>query len=328
MNQHCMIASQGSEAFPRSPIGLTTGVRGLYDGWLKVEQSTMDRMDSYRVENHVAFTGGWVAVQQCSWTQPIEPLWTTSERCYVLDLSLDSRKAATTVEYLNESHAAGPVSVGSMYMVPPGQTLLLRAKRGQARSLRCFIGAELIDRHLAERPDWNDFKSLPQAMVKLGGGQIEWLLRRMYRELHEPDFATEDMVETLAQQLGVEIVRRFKLHDCETGHHVGGLSPWRMRLIRERIHSDLPMPCLGELAKLCDMTVRHLSRAFRSESGQTVGKYVDLVMAERAKSMLAQGTSVRAVADSLGYATSGSFSCAFRRATGLLPREIKAPQAA
>jgi len=327
MTQHCRIEAAGPAPDVRR-AGLKNGVRGLYEGWLQIEQSTMDRMDSYRVENHATFAGGWVAVQQCSWSRPIAPVWTTSERCYVLDLSLDSRKSAATAECLSRGRSTGPVSVGATYMVPPGQTLMLRAKQGQARSLRCLLSADLVERHLPGKPDWSDPKVVSDGMVKLGGGQIEWLLRRMYRELHEPDFATANMMETLAQQLAIEIVRRFKLRECEPTYRVGGLSPWRMRLIEDRVYSDQPMPCLSELAKLCGMTVRHLSRAFRTETGQTVGKYLDAVMAERAKAMLSQNVSVCDVAVKLGYATSGSFSCAFRRSTGLLPREIKALLAA
>jgi AraC-like DNA-binding protein len=40
--------------------------------------------------------------------------------------------------------------------------------------------------------------------------------------------------------------------------------------------------------------------------------------------MLTAGASVRDVADSLGYATASSFTSAFRRATGLLPSDLKA----
>lgn len=321
MGQLCTIEPAAARMPPR---GALVGDLGeLYAGWIDVEQSNMDRMDEYRVENLLKFPGGWVSVQHCSWSRPVECLWTTSERCFVFDLSLDSRKAATTAEYLGLGRAPGPVSIGTMYMVPPGQTMLLRAKRGQARSMRCLIHADLIEAHLPNRLVWDLRRASTEDMARLGGGQIEWLLRRIYRELHEPDFATADMVVSLTRQLAVEIVRRFKLRAEEPSYLMGGLAPWRMRLIRERVYSDLPVPNLGELAALCDMTIRHLSRGFRAETGQTVGKYVESAMAERAKAMLTAGASVREVAARLGYATSGSFSCAFRRATGLLPRELK-----
>ena len=72
------------------------------------------------------------------------------------------------------------------------------------------------------------------------------------------------------------------------------------------------------------MTVRHLSRAFRSETGRTIGKQIEAVMVDRANRMLGNGTPVREVAVALGYATAGSFTAAFRRATGLLPSEVNA----
>jgi AraC-like DNA-binding protein len=71
------------------------------------------------------------------------------------------------------------------------------------------------------------------------------------------------------------------------------------------------------------MTVRHLSRAFRTETGQTLGRYIESVMVERAKALLLEGAPVRDVAESIGYATASSFTSAFRRATGLLPSDIK-----
>lgn len=312
--------------FKGSPLGpgKADEVRKLYGGWLNVERSTMDRMDAYRTENMLAFSGGWIAVQQCSWSQPIENLWTTGHRCYLLDLSLDSRKARATAEYLGPGARLGPETLGRMYMVPPDQTIHCRSSEGQARSLRCFLDADLVESFLADRPVWDRDQSLVQDMLRLGGGQIEWLLRRMYRELQEPDFATENMVETLAKQLAVEIIRKFNLRPAERGYHVGGLAPWRMRLIRQRVYSEQPAPNLEELARLCDMTVRHLSRAFRTETGQTLGRYIESAMVERARAMLGSGASVGDVAANLGYATSGSFACAFRRATGLLPSEVKA----
>jgi AraC family transcriptional regulator len=97
-----------------------------------------------------------------------------------------------------------------------------------------------------------------------------------------------------------------------------------MRRLRERVHSDLPAPSLTELAELCGMTVRHLSRAFKAETGQTLGKYVEAAMVDRARSLLAEtDASVGEVASALGFASSTSFAFAFRRATGLRPSEVE-----
>jgi AraC family transcriptional regulator len=150
----------------------------------------------------------------------------------------------------------------------------------------------------------------------LGGGQIEWLLRRMYREISQPDFATVSVIEALAKQLSVEILRKFCPPRAERSEYSGGLSPRHKRTIRERLTSQKPLPDREELADLCDMSVRHLSRAFRTETGQTLGGYIDAVMADRANAMLTAG------------ATASGFASAFRRATGLLPSDVKARRSA
>jgi len=102
----------------------------------------------------------------------------------------------------------------------------------------------------------------------------------------------------------------------------GGLPPWRLRAIERRVRADGPLPSLEELAGLCRISVRHLSRAFRSETGQTVGKFIEQVMAERAHAMLLEGVAVGTVARRLGYARAGNFAQAFRRTTGLLPTAV------
>jgi AraC family transcriptional regulator len=209
-----------------------------------------------------------------------------------------------------------------MFMVPPGQTMQCSARRGKSRSIRCALDATLIESYLGDRPKWEWDDGRLQESLHLRSGEIEWLVRRMYREIQQPDFATVRVVESLAQQLAVEIVRKFRLRDVED-YHVGGLAPWRMRLIRERLQSRQTPPDLTELADMCDMTVRHLSRAFRTETGQTIGKHIEAVMLTRANAMLAAGQAVQEVAAALGYSKSGSFAAAFRRATGLLPSEVK-----
>lgn len=299
----------------------------LYDGWLHVERSMSEKMDSYVTEKALEFTGGWVEVRQFGWREPAEAVWRTSRRCYLLDMSLANRATAAFASNLTlpngPGHNGAPESLGRTYMIPPEQTIQCQSMdKGQSRSIRCAIDADLVDGFLGDRLCMAWSEASLRASLRIGGGQIEWLLRRMYREMQEPDFATVPMMETLAKQLAVEIIRKFKLRSADPGYHVGGLAPWRLQLIRERLRSERPLPGLSELADLCDMTVRHLSRAFRTETGQTLGRAVETAMVERAVAMMTAGVSVGDVALALGYSRSGSFASAFRRATGLLPREV------
>jgi AraC family transcriptional regulator len=67
-----------------------------------------------------------------------------------------------------------------------------------------------------------------------------------------------------------------------------------------------------------------LGRAFRAETGYTLGDFVEAGMVQHAHSMLAGTTlPLGEIARQLGFATSSSFSNAFQRATGLKPREVE-----
>lgn len=284
-----------------------------------------DKLDSYVTENSLAFSGGWIEVRQFSWREPTENVWSTSHGCYLLNMSLINRETTTLASNLTMPTIEGE-TVGRIFMIPPDQTMQCsNTEKGHARSIRCALAADLVESLLDDGPvrPWNEAPL--RDSLHLSGGKIEWLLRQMYREVNEPDFATVQVVEALAKQLAVEIVRKFKLRSDDSTRHVGGLAPWRMKLIRQRLHSESLPPRLAELADLCDMTIRHLSRAFRTETGQTIGRSIEAAMVERANTMLSSGAAVGEVALTLGYSSSGSFASAFRRATGLLPSEIKAP---
>lgn len=316
----------GASSFDTETLGFRGrygAVRKQYNGWIKVEKSMFDQIDKYTSEHFQVFNGGWITVQQLKHTKPLEVITTTSRRCYMFDLVLGGHLKSATISLQDGGIRAEPEAVGRVIMVAPEQTVISSAVAGQRRTMRCYLDADLIEGDLPRRPDWNG-RPGKHDTFSIGGGEIEWFLRRMYRELTNPDFASKTMIETLARQLAVEVIRSFNLRESDERCHVGGLSPWRVRLIRERVYSEGTAPSLDELASLCAMTVRHLNRAFRVETGKTLGKFVEAAVMERANDLLSNGKSVKSVATSLGYATSGSFATAFRRATGIRPSELKA----
>ena len=303
--------------------GNFASVRTLYDGWLDVERSGMHAMDAYVTESLLSFQGGWVETRRFSWSRPLQSIYSTTSRCFLLNMSLTGCKTRGTARNLRAMHRHDAEPTGRLYMIPPEQTVEVSSLEGRSRSIRCVLDAALFDSFPTDLPDWSVDGSAIQAAFHIGGSQIEWSLRRIYREMREPDFATPQMVESLAKQLTAEIIRALGVHHG-SDHRAGGLAPWRLRLIRQRLWAEEPLPSVDELAALCDMTARHLGRAFRGETGQTIGRYIDATMVERANRMLGAGVSVSAVATSLGYSTSRSFAAAFRRTTGLLPKDVRA----
>ncbi|KAB1650504.1 AraC family transcriptional regulator [Pseudoclavibacter endophyticus] len=80
---------------------------------------------------------------------------------------------------------------------------------------------------------------------------------------------------------------------------------------------------LEEWADAVDVSSRTLTRAFRAETGQGFAQWQSAVRAQRAAHLLAAGVPVAEVVDEVGYATPSAFGAAFRRATGLTPREFR-----
>ncbi len=287
--------------------------------WMDIRKSIFDDVDRFTAEQQVNFAGGAIEIRHYSWSKPVESIWSTGQRCYLFHMALDGGGPPHVVTNLKSGNNA-PSQMGRLAMVPPGQELSSISQAGSSRAIRCLLDATVLEEFLDDVPDWH--AAVLHEAFHLSGGQIEWLMRRMARETAAPDFATVPMLEALAKQLAVEVVRKFKLRSIGD-FRVGGLAPWRMQRIHQRLHARDPLPSLAELAGLCDMTVRHLSRTFRTETGQTLGKYMEAVMVERATQMLSSGTPVGQVATQLGFSSSGGFRSAFRRATGLLPSEMK-----
>ena len=194
---------------------------------------------------------------------------------------------------------------------------------GRQRSLGCYIAPTLIEGLLEDEPTWNDAR-LAEALA-LSDPATEWILLRIYQELRQPGFATQVMLESLASALGVAIIRKFSLHcDQPEDSRTGGLAPWRLRSIRDRAYADGPAPKLGELAQLCDISVRHLTRAFKAETGETIASFVQQATIARAQAMLHEGIlSSSEISHKLGFASATSFCSAYRRATGHRPGDFK-----
>jgi AraC family transcriptional regulator len=129
------------------------------------------------------------------------------------------------------------------------------------------------------------------------------------------------LVELIAGQLAIELGRYCaEITDTVT---TGGLAPWRLRLIDERLSEIGQSPTLTELAGLCKMSVRQMTRGFRKSRGCSIGEHVARARLKSAQQMLATNQSVKAIAYSLGFASPSSFSYAFRRAVGETPREFR-----
>jgi len=129
------------------------------------------------------------------------------------------------------------------------------------------------------------------------------------------------LVELICGQIAIELGRYCA--GVNEGPVTGGLAPWRLRMIDERLRETQNVPTLDELAALCKLSVRQLMRGFRASRGCSIGDYVARTRLEHAKRMLVTDQSVKAISYSLGFASPSSFTYAFRSLLGETPREFR-----
>lgn len=212
--------------------------------------------------------------------------------------------------------------LGDIFLIPPGEELHIRGGSGRQASLLCYIDRDAIHSIVGHDLVWTGQKLA--ATIDLTSARIRTLLFRLTEEVRHPGFAADRMMELLTDELAIELAR-FCL-DVEERPAIGGLAGWRLRLIDERLSEDPAAPNLDELAKLCNVSVRQLTRGFRVSRGCSIGDYVESRRMESAKRLLVAGESVKTIAFTMGFASPSSFTFAFRRAVGISPSQFRQRQ--
>lgn len=239
---------------------------------------------------------------------------------YQLDLCLTPRPRNARACYPERWGRDRFERIGHVFLVPPGEAMLARSDDcGQQSSIICQLHPEAMRAWLGRDLEWDARRLM--AGLDIREANIRSLLLRLAEEARAPGFASDVLVELIAKQLGIELTRYWSaVHDDAP---VRGLAPWRLRLVDERLREESKAPTLAELAALCGLSVRQLTRGFRASHGCSIGEYVENSRVEHARRLLAADHSVKAIAYSLGFASPSGFCFAFRRVTGETPREYR-----
>jgi AraC family transcriptional regulator len=240
---------------------------------------------------------------------------------YRLDLSLTPRQQNARVCFRERwsQHRFEPL--GKIFLLPPNETFVGKGdgpNHSQATIL-CHFHPEPMREWFEGNLEWTDHKL--KAGLNISSANIHHLLIRLAEEMKQPGFASKTLIELIGAQLAIELGRY-----CTTVSASpigGGLASWRIRLIEERLREIREAPTLAELAGICNLSIRQLAHAFRASRDCSIGDYVAQCRIENAKKLLTSDESIKAIAHSLGFASSCNFSHAFRRTTGETPSEYR-----
>ncbi|MET0588070.1 MAG: helix-turn-helix transcriptional regulator [Novosphingobium sp.] len=212
--------------------------------------------------------------------------------------------------------------LGDIFLIPPGEELYIKGGRVKQASLLCLLQRDAVSSVIGEELEWTEQRLAPT--IDIPSARIRALLFRLTEEVRHPGLASDRMLEFLAGELSIEIGRF-----CLAVHErpaVGGLAGWRLRLIDERLSDNPAAPTLGELADLCNISVRQLTRGFKVSRGCSIGDYMEQRRMEAAKRLLVEGESVKTIAFNMGFSSPSSFTFAFRRAVGISPSQFRQRQ--
>jgi len=267
------------------------------------------------IEREVVTTVGMVRLVRFEWRTPVDKTIQLSGIA-LIDMCLTPRPSPRA-RFLAREAADTWSGLGKIVFLPPHIPIQMVARAGVQRALQCVLEPSRY-----EDLEWSG--RLLRRGLDLDNLRVRDLCARLVTEMQSPDPASGEAIEALLKLLAIDVARYF-LDLEQGGRQTGGLPRWRLARIRERVAQDRPAPDLEELAGLCGLSKRQLMRAFQQSEGESLGTYLGRIRVERARRALADGDRpLSVVARDLGFSSASCFSAAFRRATGVSPREYRA----
>ncbi|CAN7321507.1 helix-turn-helix transcriptional regulator [Phenylobacterium sp. LjRoot225] len=241
------------------------------------------------------------------------------EDIFWIDLCMTPRRPDARARYVDRWGPHRYVGMGSIIALPPGFQLELKHEGGRHLSLICALQARDVHRWLPPDFEWTDRRL--ETLLDISSSEIRGLMLRLAEEVRESRLAALELCEALVVQLSVEIARYLTGVGEPTEN--GGLAAWRLKVIDKRLAQAGEPPTLVELASLCDLSVRQLTRGFRTTRGCSIGDYMAQNRIETAKRRLATDESIKSISTGLGFSSQSTFTYTFRRATGFTPRAFR-----
>ena len=227
------------------------------------------------------------------------------------------------VSYSANTGSSRFMGFGEVFLVPAGVPMRYKGLGGPYRHVSCRLDSAAFESLTGLNDGWDD--GMLNACRNIRTPQLNAALLRLAQETLAPSFASDILVDSLANVMIVDLARYFRQASGNAPKAKGGLAPWQLRRIEEHVQ-DSPDTSLSitQLAELCGISSGHLMRAFKQTTGETVHSYVERMRLTKAQRLLCETRlPLKTIAAELGFSTPSSFSFAFRRATGGTPASFR-----
>ncbi len=158
--------------------------------------------------------------------------------------------------------------------------------------------------------DLNDVPSL--------AGTLDWL----FNEAFDGQCGREAMMDRLFEVLVIQLLRHLLSSREQSPGLMAGLADPRLARALSLMH-DTPARAwtVAELSAAANMSRASFAEHFRQVVGQTPVDYLVSWRISLAQKRLREGKSIALIADEVGYESPSALARAFRRKTGVSPRE-------
>jgi len=128
-------------------------------------------------------------------------------------------------------------------------------------------------------------------------------------------------VDHVAMALATHVAHAYGGVRATPSSTFGNLAAWQERAAKDYLAANLGgNVALSDLATICELSVRHFTRAFRASTGMSAHAWLRQARVEKAKSLLITKNSVLAdIAFQCGFADQSHFTRVFQRNVGLGP---------
>ncbi|TWB18358.1 MULTISPECIES: helix-turn-helix domain-containing protein [Nitrospirillum] len=276
----------------------------------------------YSVDAALALGEGTFEVQTYRQPSPFEGEFEAD--AHTLSMSLTPEVRFSRCSFLDATGKPGAwAPVGDVIFVPRGARLRVEAPGGaeQYRGLYCMFPSPWFEQASGLSGPWSERQI--SAAIDIRAPTIRRDLYRLLKELTEAQPGRERLVATLAEVSLIELGRYLGDAGRDEMLAESALAGWQLRRLTNYVEGMVDHhPPLKELAALCEISPRHLSRAFKASTGRRIGDFVADVRMAKAKSLLCDtDLTLKEIAHRLGYSGPSSFCVAFGRAIGMTPKQ-------
>lgn len=277
------------------------------------------------IEKKVSLAGGSIVIGASEWIGPVA--WVCPEDSYVVCQRISEGHSALRLATESVRNLEVYPQVRSLGFMPTTRAITMYPLDRPLRTLNCFFEKSMFEETTQIDADgWYDRAG---CFLALSNAAVEKLMMTIHRELLDPGFGSEQMIEAASTIIAVEMARLGQ--HARGGAHASascrqGLAPWQLRRIRERLDAGLEQgyPSIQELATICGISRGHLMRMFKASTGEALQRFITLERLSEARRMLAEDRlSVKEIASLLHFCNTAHFSNAFRRAEGITPSEFR-----